>query len=61
MLFFLDVVGDCPDGFVNHGESCYHFSHDMETWVDAVVWSYFHDNIDLPNTPASFVLTSGLL
>ncbi|XP_045190982.2 perlucin-like [Mercenaria mercenaria] len=30
------VAAQCPDGFVNHGNSCYHFSHDTETWLDAL-------------------------
>ncbi|XP_052274150.1 perlucin-like protein [Dreissena polymorpha] len=27
--------GACPDGFVKFQQSCYHFSHDQETWFDA--------------------------
>lgn len=30
----------CPDGFLGHAGSCYHFSHDTETWGDAVVGIY---------------------
>ncbi|XP_053406407.1 perlucin-like [Mercenaria mercenaria] len=29
------VEGQCTDGFIKHGDSCYHFSHDTETWLDA--------------------------
>ncbi|KAH3713081.1 C-type lectin domain family 17, member A-like isoform X2 [Dreissena polymorpha] len=25
----------CPDGFLTHGEKCYHFSHDTETYSGA--------------------------
>jgi len=31
------VIGCCPDGLIRYEESCYHFSHDTETWADAVV------------------------
>ncbi|KAH3889275.1 perlucin-like [Dreissena polymorpha] len=27
----------CPDGFVKFQQSCYHFSHDQETWFDAAL------------------------
>ncbi|XP_052788768.1 perlucin-like protein [Mya arenaria] len=26
---------DCRDGWVVHGHTCYHFSHDTENWIDA--------------------------
>ncbi|XP_045191038.1 perlucin-like [Mercenaria mercenaria] len=26
----------CPTGFLTHGTSCYHFSHDTETWIGAL-------------------------
>ncbi|XP_060593244.1 perlucin-like protein [Ruditapes philippinarum] len=26
----------CPTGFLSHGTDCYHFSHDMETWIGAL-------------------------
>ncbi|XP_053380330.1 perlucin-like protein [Mercenaria mercenaria] len=25
----------CPDGWIQHSLSCYHFSHDLETWPGA--------------------------
>ncbi|XP_052814085.1 perlucin-like protein [Mya arenaria] len=31
------ACANCPDGFLSFGSSCYHFSHDTETWLDAVV------------------------
>ncbi|XP_045190986.2 perlucin-like protein [Mercenaria mercenaria] len=31
------VEGQCTDGFIKHGDSCYHFSRDTETWLDALV------------------------
>lgn len=27
----------CPDGWLSHGENCYHFSHDRETFPGAKV------------------------
>jgi hypothetical protein len=27
----------CPPGWVKHEQSCYHFSHDIETWPGAYV------------------------
>jgi len=35
--YWSGTSAECPDGFVTHGQSCYHFSHDQETWLDAVV------------------------
>ena len=29
----------CRSGWLNHGSSCYHFSHDQETWINAEVRS----------------------
>ncbi|XP_053407165.1 perlucin-like protein [Mercenaria mercenaria] len=26
----------CPNGWMTHENSCYHFSHDTEDWIDAV-------------------------
>ncbi|XP_060571831.1 C-type lectin domain family 4 member M-like [Ruditapes philippinarum] len=31
------VYGECPNGFIRHDDMCYHFSHDTETWIDALV------------------------
>ncbi|KAH3892841.1 C-type lectin domain family 4 member M-like [Dreissena polymorpha] len=33
----LMTVDGCPSGWTNYGDSCYHFSHDTEQWVDAQV------------------------
>ncbi|KAH3787767.1 perlucin-like [Dreissena polymorpha] len=30
------VARGCEDGFVKHRENCYHFSHDTETWINAL-------------------------
>jgi hypothetical protein len=27
----------CLSGWLTHGSKCYHFSHDKEEWVNAVV------------------------
>lgn len=31
------ATAECTDGFIRHGDSCYHFSHDTETWMDALI------------------------
>ncbi|XP_060597514.1 perlucin-like protein [Ruditapes philippinarum] len=31
-----NAEGGCPTGFVTHGASCYHFSHDTESWIGAM-------------------------
>lgn len=31
------AVCSCPDGWLTHGETCYHFSHDRETFPGAKV------------------------
>nr|AZS54111.1 lectin precursor 4 [Ruditapes philippinarum] len=28
-------VWSCPNGWITHESSCYHFSHDIETWAGA--------------------------
>merc|ERR1711860_381395 len=37
LFIFQSVCGQCPSNFVVHDDSCYHFSHDKETWPDALV------------------------
>ncbi|XP_060579261.1 low affinity immunoglobulin epsilon Fc receptor-like [Ruditapes philippinarum] len=31
------VYGQCPDGWIHHGQSCYRLRFDTETWIDAKV------------------------
>ena len=31
------LIDACPNGWLTHGISCYHFSHDLENWADAMV------------------------
>ncbi|KAH3836853.1 perlucin-like [Dreissena polymorpha] len=37
LLVVSKARGNCPDGFVQFRESCYHFSHSRETWMGAQV------------------------
>ncbi|XP_045209767.2 perlucin-like protein [Mercenaria mercenaria] len=32
----LSSVSSCPNGWIRHGNSCYHFSHDLEPWTGAL-------------------------
>ena len=34
---FVFAAGSCPDGWQRHQGACYHFSHDTEQWMVALV------------------------
>ncbi|XP_052801869.1 C-type lectin domain family 17, member A-like [Mya arenaria] len=34
-LFYHACNGQCPDGWLRHVDSCYHFSHDQESYTGA--------------------------
>ncbi|KAL3862494.1 hypothetical protein ACJMK2_008454 [Sinanodonta woodiana] len=34
-LVFPEISGDCLNGWLHHGHSCYHISRDCITWADA--------------------------
>ncbi|XP_052764135.1 perlucin-like protein [Mya arenaria] len=36
LLCCLQITFGCRSGWMNHGTSCYHFSHDQESWIAAV-------------------------
>ncbi|KAL4223856.1 hypothetical protein ACF0H5_017320 [Mactra antiquata] len=38
LLFFVVVSeGACPNGWMRHGQMCYHFSNEVENWASAKV------------------------
>ena len=38
---YIAVYGDCPNGFLQHDESCYKFFHSTRaTWAEAMVSIY---------------------
>ena len=49
---YIEVYGDCPNGFLQHDESCYKFFHSTRaTWAEAMVniCCWIHEIIFLKN------------
>ncbi|XP_060082004.1 perlucin-like protein [Ylistrum balloti] len=45
VLLFLtlgQVLANCPNGWTAHGESCYHVSRDVASWVEALKMCEVH-------------------
>ncbi|XP_045182689.2 perlucin-like protein [Mercenaria mercenaria] len=34
-LLCVSAAVNCPSGWMSHDSSCYHFSHDLEPWINA--------------------------
>ena len=39
LICFSPGSGQCETGWTRYGDNCYHFSHDTETFADALVSS----------------------
>ncbi|XP_060570427.1 perlucin-like protein [Ruditapes philippinarum] len=53
-------VRGCPDGWVSHRSTCYHFSHDKETWANALTICQIFDGnlVEVKDTTEHMYLLS---